>query len=127
MNKDELMNFDLVTLYNGQRYFVWKNHLVSLNPSWTTPIIPILQYSEDLLHPYEEWKVIMEVRRYCPVEKDDTTVTSLHAFMNNMLIPGKISSRYMKVIWKRGEVKEVTMDEIAKKFGVPVENLKIKK
>lgn len=121
------MNFDLVTLYNGQRYFVWKDFLISLHPSWTTPSIPISQYSEDLLHPYEGWKVIMEVRRYCPIEEGHTTVTSLHAFMNNMLIPGKISSRYMKVIWKRDEVKEVTMDEIAKKFGVPVENLKIKK
>lgn len=31
-----------------------------------------------------------------------------------------------KLIWKRKEIKEVTMQEIANKFGIPVENLRIK-
>jgi len=31
------------------------------------------------------------------------------------------------LLWERKEVVELTMDEIAKKFGVPVGNLKIRK
>lgn len=34
--------------------------------------------------------------------------------------------KYGKLIWKRKEIKEVTMQEIADKLGIPVENLRIK-
>jgi hypothetical protein len=38
-----------------------------------------------------------------------------------------LSGNFLKLLWERKKEVELTMDEIAKKFGVPVENLKIKK
>lgn len=40
---------------------------------------------------------------------------------------GEKSLEYYNLIWKESQSVEVTMQEIADKFGVPVENLKIKK
>ena len=38
-----------------------------------------------------------------------------------------LSGNFLKLIWERQKEVELTMDEIAEKFGIPVENLKIKK
>ena len=34
---------------------------------------------------------------------------------------------FLKLLWERQKEVELTMDEIAEKFGIPVKNLKIKK
>lgn len=38
-----------------------------------------------------------------------------------------LSGNFLKLLWERQKEVELTMDEIAEKFGIPVENLKIKK
>lgn len=38
-----------------------------------------------------------------------------------------LSGDFLKLLWERPKEIELTMDEIAEKFGIPVENLKIKK
>ena len=45
---------------------------------------------------------------------------------NNMSY-GSVEDLHLIMIWKRVKTVELTMDEIAKKFGVDVNNLKIKK
>lgn len=120
------MNFDLVTLRNGRRYFKWNDMFVSTENSSKDRILRA--FNDDLTYDYDKDLDIMRVRRFCPPNNTGViVVTGLHNFMNHMLIPGPNLEKYMKVIWERVEIKEVTMDEIAKKFGVPVENLKIKK
>jgi hypothetical protein len=38
-----------------------------------------------------------------------------------------LSGNFLKLFWERQKEVELTMDEIAEKFGIPVKNLKIKK
>lgn len=38
-----------------------------------------------------------------------------------------LNGNFLKLLWERQKEVELTMDEIAKKFGIPVEQLKIKK
>lgn len=38
-----------------------------------------------------------------------------------------LSGNFLKLLWERQKEVELTMDEIAEKFGIPVKNLKIKK
>ena len=38
-----------------------------------------------------------------------------------------LNSSFLKLLWERQKEVELTMDEIAEKFGIPVEQLKIKK
>ena len=38
-----------------------------------------------------------------------------------------LNSNFLKLLWERQKEVELTMDEIAEKFGIPVEQLKIKK
>ncbi len=38
-----------------------------------------------------------------------------------------LNGNFLKLLWERQKEVELTMDEIAEKFGIPVENLKIKK
>ena len=42
-------------------------------------------------------------------------------------IDAMLSGSFLEPFWKRQKEVELTMDEIAEKFGIPVENLKIKK
>lgn len=122
------MNFDLVTLRNGNNYFKWRDIFIATKiPSATVGVLQA--FKDDLTHAFNKDLDIIRVRRFCPPNNTGAlVVTSLHSFMCNMLLPGPTSEKYMKVIWEREpKVREITMDEIAKKFGVPVENLKIKK
>jgi hypothetical protein len=38
-----------------------------------------------------------------------------------------LNGSFLKLLWERQKEVELTMDEIAEKFGIPVKNLKIKK
>lgn len=127
MEKYELMNFDLVTLRNGDNYFKWRDILIATEA--TSAAGRILQtFNDDLTNTFDKDLDIMRVRRFCPPNNTGVLVAiGLHYFMNQMLTPGPNLEKYMKVIWERVETKEVTMDEIAKKFGVSVRNLRIKK
>lgn len=121
------MNFDLVTLRNGDNYFKWRDMFIATEVSSTVGRI-LQSFKDDLTNAFNRDLDIMRVRRFCPPDNAELfAVINLHSFMCNMLLPGPNLEMYMKVIWERVETKEVTMDEIAKKFGVPVENLKIKK
>lgn len=42
-------------------------------------------------------------------------------------VTAALNLKYSTLIWERSEIVELTMDQIAEKFGVNVENLKIKK
>lgn len=127
MKKCELKDFDLVTLRNGDNYFKWGDLFIATEgPSIIDGIL--MSFKDDLTFVSGEDLDIMRVKRFCPPNSAGVLVTNLHYFMRNMLLPRPDLAMYMKVIWERKpEVMEVTIDEIAKKFGVPVENLKIKK
>ena len=42
-------------------------------------------------------------------------------------IDAMLKGYFLKLLWERQQEVELTLDEIAEKFGIPVENLKIKK
>ena len=121
------MNFDLVTLRNGDNYFKWRDMFIAIEvPSAAGRVLQT--FKDDLTNAFNKDLDIMKVRRFCPPNNTGVlVVTGLHYFMNQMLAPGPDLNKYMRIIWEREETKEVTMDEIAKKFGVSVKNLKIKK
>lgn len=113
------MNFDLITLKCGDRYFVYEGFFVPIK-SGTGPVRNRGFFNDDLTHQTYADHDIIEVRRYTPVSGMES-VSNLHRFINTLFKDEGMPGKYMKVIWRRNAAMEVTVDEIAAKFGVPVE------
>lgn len=125
MKKSQFQTFDIVTLRNGENYFYYKEVLIPI----TNPRFPQLHmefYDNELKRTEsdanEEKFDIMRVIRWDEV----SAVDSLSYFIDKILNDTEHYAKFL-TIYERKEFTEVTMDEIAKKFGVPVEQLKIKK
>lgn len=66
--------------------------------------------------------------------EDDLTYPSAPCFSIKRVYGGKCPHKFISeemsdcyLLWERDEKVELTMDEIAEKFNIPVKNLKIKK
>lgn len=121
MKKEDLQDFDIVITRENKSYFVYRDYIIPIVNS-VVHSLGLTMYDDGLLR---RDKVgahdIMKVLRY----GSETQVYNLSGFMTHFLrlnLP-----TFHKIIFERKEFTEVTMDEIAKKFGVPVEQLKIKK
>ena len=79
----------------------------------TNGYMPLKDYDDDLL-------VINSVSDKWDIDKifKVTVESSISTMLN---------SNFLKLLWERQKEVELTMDEIAEKFGIPVEQLKIKK
>lgn len=99
-NKDKR----LVVLVSGELHFIGSNG-----------VFPSIKegYNDDLTYKVDDELDIIKVYK---VE----ILSALDTMFNT-------SNHCLKLIWEREEVKEVTMQEIADKFGIPVEQLRIKK
>lgn len=121
MKKEDLQDFDIIITRENKSYFVYNNSLVKIDGD-VLETLNLDNYEDNLQRAdYRHNYDIMKVLRY----GSETQVYNLSGFMAHFLrlnLP-----TFHKIIFERKEFTEVTMDEIAKKFGVPVEQLKIKK
>jgi hypothetical protein len=77
--------------------------------------MPLENYNDDLL----------VINRHDDTDKWD--IDKVFKVTLGCSIDTMLSGDFLKLFWERQKEVELTMDEIAEKFGVPVENLKIKK
>ena len=66
-------------------------------------------YRDNLCHKFNKWIDVVAVYEPCCI------LQMAPSFWDNQ-----------ECIWRRSEVKEVTLSEIAEKFGVSVENIRVK-
>lgn len=119
MTLNDLKNFDIITTRDTKRWFVYEDIFININDS--TRILFKSHYNCNMQH--NTWKSndIMKVERM----NNETYVRDVDRFMHNYL--KKEANTIYKIIYQRIKTTELTMQQIADKFGVPVELLKIKK
>ena len=119
MTLNDLKNFDIITTRDNSKWFVYQNVFVNIYDS----IRILLRSNFDSSMQHISWRSndIMKVERM----DDETYVRDIGYFMFNYLKrSGDVE--YM-TIYQRIETTELSMQQIADKFGVPVELLKIRK
>lgn len=114
--KEDLKLFDVVEWRNGKIMLVGEVEFVKYFIGVTTPSHNGLEWYDDLLINVAGTKEYEPVKIYRP--------TSAYA-IRNFFISGTLTD--YKLLWEEKQELELTLDEIAEKFGVKVENLKIKK
>lgn len=119
MTINDLKNFDILTLRNGRQVFVYNDLFISIKDD--SYIVFKSSYNANLLNDNYTERDIMKVERM----NDETYVRDMNRFMYNYL--QRSADIIYKTIYERVETTELTMQQIADKFGVPVETLKIKK
>lgn len=119
MTLNDLKNFDILTLRNGKQFFVYNGLFINIKED--SYILYRNSYNSNLLNDNYAERDIMKVERM----NDETNVRNVDRFMHNYL--NKCADIIYETVYQRVETTELTMQQIADKFGVPVETLKIKK
>lgn len=119
MTLNDLKNFDIITTRDKKQWFVYNDIFIDIYNS--TRILFKSNFNSDMQHDTWHCQDIMKVERM----NDNTHVTSVACFMYNYL--SKCGDIIYKTVYERVETIELTMQQIADKFGIPVETLKIKK
>lgn len=119
MTLNDLKNFDIVTTRDNRELFVYNDIFINIDDS--SNIIFRSGFKPNMQHDSWSEADIMKVERM----NDNTKITSVDRFMYNYL--NKCADIIYKTVYKRVETTELTMQQIADKFGIPVETLKIKK
>lgn len=119
MTPNDLKNFDIVTTRDKKQWFVYNDIFIEIYDS--TRILFKSNFNSDMQHNTWHCQDIMKVERL------DVELHCLYldAAMNRYL--KKASDFRYETVYERVETTELTMQQIADKFGVPVETLKIKK
>lgn len=122
MKKSDFKTFDIVTLRDGAKYFYFKEHLIPINK--IDSILALEYYDDDLTRPYSDEKCydIMRVIRW----NDSCKITHLSDFIDKVLKDSEYFARF-KTIFERKETLELTIDDIAEKYNVSPNQIKIKK
>lgn len=122
MKKSELKSGMLVFTREGKRALVLKDapygdclvgngNETNGNQTW----LPLNSYNEDLM--------------YSQANQNIVDIIEVWGYSNNML-GANLTTRDRELLWKREEVKkevELTLEEIAAKFNINIQQLKIKK
>ena len=119
MTLNDLKNFDIITTRDNSKWFVYENVFINIYDS--TRILLRSNFNSNMQHDSWQSNDIMKVERM----DDETSVRNIDRFMFNYL--KRNGDVVYKTIYQRIETTELTMQQIADKFGVPVESLKIKK
>lgn len=119
MTLNDLKNFDILTLRNGIQFFVYNGLFINIKED--SYILYKNSYNSNLLNDNYAERDIIKVERM----NDETNVRNVDRFMHNYL--ERTGNVVYKTIYQRVETTELTMQQIADKFGIPVETLKIKK
>lgn len=119
MTLNDLKNFDIITTRDNKKWFIYDYIFINIYDS--TRIMFRTNFNSSMQH--DTWKSndIMKVERM----KDHIFVSNIDVFMHNYL--NQKATIVYKTIYQRIETTELTMQQIADKFGVPVESLRIKK
>lgn len=119
MTLKDLKNFDILTLRDGKQFFVYNGLFINIKED--SYILYKNSYNSNLLNDNYAERDIMKVERM----NDETYVRDVNRFMYNYL--ERMADVIYTTVYERVETTELTMQQIADKFGVPVEALKIKK
>lgn len=119
MTLNDLKNFDILTLRNGKQFFVYNNLFINIKED--AYILYKNSYNSNLLNDSYTERDIMKVERL------DVELRCLYLDVAMKQYLKKTSDFRYKTVYKRVETTELTMQQIADKFGIPVETLKIKK
>lgn len=119
MTPNDLKNFDIVTTRDKKQWFVYNDIFINIYDS--TRILFKSNFNSDMQHDTWHCQDIMKVERM----HDETHVRDMDRFMHNYL--KRAADIIYKTVYERVETTELTMQQIADKFGIPVETLKIKK
>lgn len=119
MTLNDLKNFDIITTQDTRQWFVYNDIFININDS--TCVLLKSNYNDNMQHDTWNCDDIMKVERM----DDEIYVRDIDWFMFNYL--KRNDDIVYKTIYQRIETTELTMQQIADKFGVPVESLKIKK
>lgn len=119
MTLNDLKNFDIITTRDNSKWFVYENVFINIYDS--TRILLRSNFNSNMQHDSWQSNDIMKVERM----NDETSVRNIDRFIFNYL--KRNGDVVYKTIYQRIETTELTMQQIADKFGVPVESLKIKK
>lgn len=124
MKKSDFKTFDIVFLRNNRKYFYFNDLLISTNN--IDSILELGFYNDGLTRKalYEKDYDIMRVIRW----DDSYNVQHLSDFIDKILDSN--DSEYFakfKIIFERKETLELTIDDIAKKYNVSPNQIRIKK
>lgn len=119
MTLNDLKNFDIITTRDTKQWFVYEDIFININDS--TYVLLKSNYNNNMQHNTWNCNDIIKVERM----DDETDVRDIARFMFNYL--KRTADIVYKTIYQRIETTELSMQQIADKFGVPVESLKIKK
>lgn len=120
--KESLKDFDAVVLRNGHKMYKYSHAFIATDEKDPLIFINLNLYNNNLECSSDSRKDVMQVWR-------PKSTTKVNEFLNVMRnTSGNCDmNEYFNLQWQRKETVEITMDDIAKKFGIPVEQLKIKK
>lgn len=119
MTLNDLKNFDIITTRDNSKWFVYENVFINIYDS--TRILMRSNFNSSMQHISWPSNDIMKVERM----DDETNVRNVDRFMHNYL--ERTGDIIYTTVYERVEITELTMQQIADKFGIPVETLKIKK
>lgn len=119
MTLDDLKNFDIITTRDTRQWFVYQNVFVNIYDS--IQLLLRSNFNSNMQHVSQQSNDIIKVERM----DDETDVRNIDYFMFNYL--KRSGDVVYKTIYQRTETTELTMQQIADKFGVSVESLRIKK
>jgi len=119
MTLNDLKNFDILTLRNGKQFFVYNGLFINIKED--NYFLYRNSYNSKLLNDNYAERDIIKVERM----NNETYVRNVDRFMYNYL--ERTADIIYTTVYERIETTELTMQQIADKFGVPVEQLKIKK
>lgn len=122
MKKSDFKTFDIVTLRNNTKCFYLNECLISINKINT--IFSLRFYKEDLTREFsnEECYDIMRVIRW----NDSYHVSHLSDFIDKVLNDSEDLTKF-KTIFEREKPLELTIDDIARKYNVSPNQIRIKK
>ena len=122
MKKSDFKTFDIVFLRNKIKYFYFNKHFIPINE--VDHILALPAYNEDLtrMNFSESDYDIMRVIRW----DDSCEVLHLSDFIDKILNDTKYFARF-KTIFERKETLELTINDIAKKYNVSPNQIRIKK
>ena len=111
MQKSDLKSGMSVKLRNGQIGFivdVFGEKIIQYEKNWTD----LEQYNQDL--------------RVATTNCDEWDIMEVYTILSYDCVIRKNLCKPENLIWKRKEVTELTMQEIADKFGISINSLRIK-
>lgn len=122
MKKSDFKTFDIVTLRNNTKYFYLNELLVPTNN--IDSVLSMRFYNDNLTRTDsgEECYDIMRVVRW----DDSYNIWNLSDFIDKILNDSEDFIKF-KIIFEREETLELTIDDIARKYNVSPNQIRIKK